>query len=292
MSYRAAIFRKQLRAVVQGADATVEQQRRSMNRVSLPLPRSELKRDITVGGVPSVRVEPRTGAAHGHLLYLHGGGYCLGSPRSHAALAARLAKGAGMSTTVLDYRLAPEHVYPAGLDDCLAAYTALLDEFPADSLTIAGDSAGGGATIATLQRIRDRGLSMPAAAVVFSPWVDLTGNSPSMAERAGRDPMLRAEHLTKFGTLYRGPQTADHHEVSPLFGDLGGLCPVLVQVGSEEILFDNSALLVERITAAGGQAQLEVSDGMWHVFQIFAPMMPEAQRAVASAARFLVRHSR
>lgn len=292
MSIRARLFRTSLRAFIQGPEATIDQQRRSINRAALPLPRSERQRQIVVGGVPAVRVEPKRGAAHGHVLYLHGGGYCIGSPRSHASLAARLAKGAGMSTTVVDYRLAPEHVYPAGLDDCISAYEALLSEFPASSLTIAGDSAGGGATIATLQRIRDRGLEMPAAAVVLSPWVDLTGTAPSMHERADRDPMLRAEHLSKFGDAYRGATAADQHEVSPLFGDLFGLCPLLVQVGSDEILFDNAAMLADRIVAADGNVTLEVFDGMWHVFQVFAPMMPEASAALASASRFLIRHSK
>jgi epsilon-lactone hydrolase len=248
-------------------------------------------RQTTVAGIPALHLEPKGHKAEGHLLFLHGGGYAIGSSATHRTLAARLALGASMSATVLDYRLAPEHPYPAGLDDCLAAYESLLEVWGPQSLAIAGDSAGGGATLATLLRIRDRGVAAPAAAVMFSPWVDLTGTSVSMRERAGVDPMLKPRHLERFGDWYVNGVSKDNIEVSPMFAELHGLPPMLVMVGSDEVLFDDSVTLVKRVNEAGGQATLDIADGMWHVYQLLAPVLPEANSALAMASRFLVRNT-
>jgi epsilon-lactone hydrolase len=300
MSRRANLLRKSLGTFVLGPEATVMEQRKSMTRASkLPMPKGMSSTATTLGGVPGLRLEPKGHKADGHLLFLHGGGYCIGSATTHKAFAARLAKGAGMSATALDYRLAPEHPFPAGLDDCIAAYEALVDEFPAASIAIAGDSAGGGAVLATLLRIRDRGFSMPSAAVMFSPWIDLTGTSDSMRERVSRDPMLAPRHLELFGDTYlngtaaNGTTTAtkDHIEVSPLFAELHDLAPMLVMVGTDEVLYDDSTRLVDRVTAAGGQATLDVADGMWHVYAALAPLLPEGSAAITRASRFIIRHS-
>jgi epsilon-lactone hydrolase len=292
MSRRAAAIRKAMGVMLAGPGKSVEAQRSGMERsATSPRPRAATYTPTTVGGVPAIHIEPRTHRAEAHLLYLHGGGYCIGSPTTHDALAARLALGAGMSATVLDYRLAPEHPFPAGLDDCVAAYADLLRQFPAESLAIAGDSAGGGATVATLLRARAEGLAQPAAAVLMSPWVDLTGNAASQSTRSTRDPMLVREHLAEMSSWYRGPVDAVDPLVSPVFADLRGLCPMLIQVGTDEILYDDSITLAERARAAGVSVDLDIADGMWHVYQFLAPIVPEATQALERASRYLVRHT-
>jgi epsilon-lactone hydrolase len=293
MSKAATILRKSLGAFVLDDNASLEKQRSAVNRLAkVPAPRGTKVRELTVGGVRSLRIVPPGEVIDGHVMFLHGGGYCIGSPETHKSLAARLGKRLAMPITSVDYRLTPEHAFPAGLDDCLAAYEALCVEFPKSPLFIVGDSAGGGATLATLLRIRDRGLRPPNAAVMFSPWIDLTGTSASMKDRASRDPMLRPQHLEQFAKWYAGQVPRTHTEVSPLFADLNNLPPMLVQVGTEEVLYSDSETLVERVGAAGGEATLDVAVDMWHVYQVMAPALPEANAALQRAMRFILQHTK
>ncbi|MBL9104651.1 MAG: alpha/beta hydrolase [Myxococcales bacterium] len=246
---------------------------------------------VDVGGVPGEWVEA-PGARPGHaLLYLHGGGYVSGSPVSHRYLTGELSRHSAARVLAIDYRLAPEHVFPAALDDAVAAYTWLLGQgISANKLAIGGDSAGGGLTVATLLSARERGLPQPAAAICLSPWVDLEGAGETIKTHAHLDPMLTPIGIPIFARYYVGEAGDVRHPlVSPIHADLKELAPMLVQVGGREVLLDDARRLVARIQAAGGRAELEVWDHMIHVWQIFG-FLPEARRAVARLGTFLRRH--
>lgn len=288
ISIRARLLRRLLGAFIIEPTSPVDEQRAALERTDkLPRPRGLDYVDASIGGVPAIVATPRSGPVDRHILFLHGGGYVIGSPRSHIAMAARLARYADASVSVIDYRLAPEDPYPAGVDDCVAAYRALAAEHGSSSIVIAGDSAGGGATLATLCRLREAGESAPAAAYLMSPWTDLTGSGDSVRTEADADPMLQPAALAVFAEHYAAGQPLDQPGISPLFADLSGLPPMFVQVGSDEILLDDSIRLVERARAAGVAVDLDVADGLWHVFQAFAGMMPEATRALIEAAAFI-----
>lgn len=225
------------------------------------------------------------------LLYLHGGGYVSGSPMSHRSLTGELSRAANMRVLSVDYRLAPEHPFPAGLDDAVAAYQWLLAQGIAPSrVAIGGDSAGGGLTVATLLALRERGLPQPAAAVCLSPWVDLEISGESHRTCAHLDPMLWSEGFPPLVKHYAGEHDPRHPMISPLHAELSGLAPLLVQVGTREVLLDDARRLSERITAAGGRVELEIWDHMIHVFQLFR-FLPEARRAVTRLGAFIRRHT-
>ena len=288
VSRRARVLRRSLGVFVKDSDIPLEERRAAMERVDrLPRPRRVDYVDTTVGGVPAIVATPRSVPAERHILYLHGGGYVVGSPRTHIAMAARLARRAHAAISVIDYRLAPEHPYPAAIDDCVAAYRAIIERTDPALVTIAGDSAGGGATLATLCALRDQGAPLPAAAYLVSPWTDLTGSGETTRTKADVDPMIDPTGLTEVGRLYAGELPLDHPGVSPLYADLAGLPPLLVQAGSDEVLLSDSTRLVARARAAGVLADLDVREGMWHVYQAFAGMMPEATAALIEAAAFV-----
>ncbi|MBO0898419.1 alpha/beta hydrolase [Cellulomonas sp. zg-ZUI22] len=241
---------------------------------------------VTVGGVPGLRAEPPTTTA-GTLLYLHGGGYSIGSARSGLALATALARRAGTSAVSLDYRLAPEAVFPAAVDDGLAAYRALLDQDPPERLAMAGDSAGAGLALAVLLRARDAGLPLPAAVVAMSPWVDLTLTGESLRTHEALDPIFDAAGIAQIAALYLGGADPSDPTASPLHADLHGLPPLLVQVGSHEVLLDDATRLAARAASAHVDVVLEVVAGAPHVFQHFAGRLEEADLALDRAGRFL-----
>ena len=222
------------------------------------------------------------------LLYLHGGGYVLGSPRTHRNLVARLAQAGGLRAFSADYRLAPEHPHPAAVEDAVAAWQGLLEQGadPGRS-AIGGDSAGGGLTVATLVALRERDLPLPAAAFCLSPWVDLEGVGESMTTRAERDPMIQKDGLVQMAQLYLAGQDPRTPLAAPLYADLTGLAPLFIQVGTAETLYDDAVRLAERARAAGVEADLEPWEDMIHVFQIFAGMLPEADPAIERLGEFL-----
>lgn len=243
-----------------------------------------------LGGVSARQLTPAGAAPGRHLLYLHGGAYIAGSPQSHTGLAGQVGMAASATVWLPDYRLAPEHPYPAAEDDAVAAYRALLARsIPAAAIGIVGDSAGGGLTLATALAIRAAGLPPPAALVLLSPWTDLTLSGRSMQDRQDIEPMLNVEWLDWAAGAYCGGPAVlrTHPGVSPLFADLAGLPPLLVHVGSDEILFDDATCLAERAQAAGVDATLRVFDGLWHVFQAQAGLLPEADESIAEIGAFL-----
>lgn len=246
---------------------------------------------ISANGIPADWLEPDEVENGRAILYLHGGAYTIGSPTTHRGLAGRIACSAHSRVLLIDYRLAPEYSFPAALDDALASYHWLLEEgYQPEHLTIGGDSAGGGLSLATALALRDRGGTLPAALFLISPWTDLTFSGESIHTRADRDPLLKLDGEDWLVNAYTGQQPADHPYISPLFADHHGLPPTFIQVGSEEILFDDAARLEKKLSAAGVKSQIEVWDGMWHVFQGFAPYVPEAQAAIDRIGSFINQH--
>jgi acetyl esterase/lipase len=253
-----------------------------------PVPADVRIEPTAAGGVPAEWVSVPESSPERTLLYLHGGGYCLGSPRTHRALVAGLARAAGARALLLDYRLAPEHPFPAALEDATAAWRSLLARgIDPGRAAIAGDSAGGGLTVATLVALREAGDALPAAGVCLSPWVDLEGTGASMAAKAAEDPMIPPGGLERLARAYLGGTPARDPLASPLHAELRGLPPLLVQVGTAEILLDDSTRLAERAREAGVDVSLEVFEEMIHVFQAFAVLLPEARDAIARIGDFV-----
>lgn len=292
LSIRSRIFRRMMKLFVTPADAPIAKRRAALERAGkLPGPRGIDRTSIEVGGVPALRATPVSGPAKRHVLFLHGGGYIMGSSTSHFTVASRLGKMADGSVTVVDYRLAPEHPFPAALDDCVAAARDLIGEVGAAHVAIVGDSAGGGATIATLCALRDAGDPLPACAFVMSPWVDLTGSGDSVTSKRDVDPVVEPDMLDGCAADYLNGADATDPRASPLFADLTGLPPLLIQVGSDEVLLDDSVRLAASAKEAGVDVELDEWPGMWHVFQALVGSMPEANRAMQQGAEFIMRHT-
>jgi acetyl esterase/lipase len=224
----------------------------------------------------------------GIIFYLHGGGYISGSAARYRPITSGLARRTGRRVFALDYRLGPEHKFPAALDDARNAYRWLLSEAASgETIALAGDSAGGGLTLAFLVACRDEGLKRPSSLVLFSPWTDLAGTGESLRTNNGKCAMFYPENIAQFASAYLGDADPRDLRASPLFADLRGLPPMLIQVGSTELLLDDSRRLHSAILAAGGQAQLEVYREAMHCWQMFDGVVPEACEALDHAAEFL-----
>ena len=237
-----------------------------------------------IGALPAEWVRPEDPA--GTILYLHGGAYALGSINTHRMLAASLAKHTGMQVLLIGYRLAPEAPFSAGLEDAVNAFLWLLESgVPPKEILFAGDSAGGGLALAALLTLRSGGHPLPAGAVLLCPWTDLTLSGASMHDKAKQDFILDQAHLAKFAGLYAGGHLLTHPLISPLFADLGGLPPLLIQTGTDEVLLDDARRTAAAAESAGVDARLEVYAGMIHVFQMF-PFFPETREALTSIGAF------
>lgn len=222
------------------------------------------------------------------ILYLHGGGYVLGSLTTHRALAGEVARAAGAAVLLLDYRLAPEHPFPAAVEDGVAALRCLLEQgCEPTQMAIVGDSAGGGLTITTLLSARDQGVPLPAAAVCISPWADLTCSNDSFRTRADADPMVMSPGINEMADLYLHGTPPTHPLASPNYADLQGLPPLLIHVGTEEVLLDDAIKLDAKARAAGVDCSLEVWDDMIHVWHAFHPMLPEGKQGIERVGAFL-----
>ncbi len=254
----------------------------------LPGPPGVLRQAVSAGGVPGEWISVNGAAAGRVIYYLHGGGYTIGSVNSHAALVARLCQAAGARSLAVNYRLAPEHPFPAAVEDAVAGYRWLLEQGTGpERTTIAGDSAGGGLTVATLVALRDQGVPLPAAAVCLSPWVDLEGLGDSIRTKAAADPMIDEPHLHESASAYLAGADPRTPLAAPLYADLAGLPPLLVHVGSAEVLLDDSIRLAERAKAAGVDVTLEVWDEMIHVWHFMAGILPEGQQAIDRVGQFV-----
>ncbi|MFF0270970.1 alpha/beta hydrolase [Kribbella sp. NPDC004536] len=264
-----------------------EQQRADFDELfaSLPLGDDVTLTERTLGGVPALDVRVDGADRAGVILYLHGGGYVIGSARTGANLAAPLSRRSGVPAVSLEYRLAPEHPFPAGIHDALAAYRELVED--GQAVVVAGDSAGGGLALGMLLAARAEGLPQPAGAVLFSPWTDVALTGPSIDARGDYDPLFSRPNMEETAALYLGGADPRNELASPVLADLKGLPPLLVQVGSAEVLLDDSLRLVARAAEQEVDVSLDVVAGAPHVFQYFAGLLPEADEALDHAATFI-----
>lgn len=240
---------------------------------------------IELAGRPALRFIPQN-RQPGTILFFHGGGYSLGSPQSHKPLVSRLSALFGLEALSVDYRLAPEHVCPDGVEDAEDVLHVVRRQTEGP-LIVAGDSAGGGLTLAGVIRHRDAGRPMPDALYLLSPWTDLSLSGDSVTSRARQDPMLTPTALQAGAALYLDGRDPRDPEASPLFADLKGLPPTFIQVGRDEILLDDSTRLVARLDEAGVDAHCEIWKGMFHDFQMFAPLLKEADTALERAKAWI-----
>ena len=247
---------------------------------------------VNAGGVTAEWVVAEGASDSRVVLYFHGGGYIIGSPRTHRAMLAHMSRDAAAKVLALDYRLAPEHPFPAPVEDAVASYRWLLDEgYDPARIALSGDSAGGGLTVAALVQFRYLGLPIPGAAVCISPWVDMEGLGESMETRAAADPMVMKEGLLLSGKTYLGGADPRAPLAAPLYADLRGLPPMLIQVGDAEVLLDDSTRLAGVAREAGVEVKMDVWDDMIHVWHVFAPILPEGKQAISQAGEFIKKNT-
>jgi len=280
-----------LRAAPSDPNATIEQRRAGMEAATAALPVGEgvtVTEDIDASGVLCDWIVPDGAGEDRAILYLHGGAYSIGSRTTHRPLAAELARAANAPVLVAEYGLAPENPYPEGIEDAVNAYQWLLSEkgIAPGMIGIAGDSAGGGLTMATLLMLRDRELGEPACGMVISPWVDLTCSAKSYETRKDRDPMIDPAGIAGSAALYLNGKDAESHLASPVFARLNGLPPLLIQVGTEEVLYDDAVRLAGRAVEAHIDVTFEAWDGMFHVWHAFFSMLDEGREAIHAMGRF------
>jgi epsilon-lactone hydrolase len=258
---------------------------------AIPLPADLTTSSESLGGIPVVNVQTAGADQASVIFYLHGGAYAIGTAASSVGLASDLARRAGTRLVSVDYRLAPEHPHPAAIDDAVAAYRGLLDTgIAASAIALAGESAGAGLAAATLVALKHADLPQPAAAVLMSPWADLTLSGESISTKAAVDPALTPEGLRRRAVDYVATGDLTAELISPLFANLTGLPPLLIQAGSHEILLDDATRLAAHAAAADVAVRLEVTPGVPHVFQSFAAMLDEGDAALTSAGEFLRTH--
>jgi acetyl esterase/lipase len=243
---------------------------------------------VNADAVPAEWISAPNATGTAALYWLHGGGYTIGSINTHRDMISRISRASGLRAFAIDYRLAPEHPFPAALEDALTGYRWLLKQ-GADpkSLVIGGDSAGGGLALATLVSLRDAGDPLPAAAVLYSPWTDLAFTGESVKTRADADPWIKPDIGGDVPSMYHGNRSPTDPLVSPLYADLTGLPPTLIIVGDAEVLLDDSTRVAAKAKAAGVDVTLEVWDEMIHVFPGFAAILPEGQQAIDRTGEFI-----
>ena len=292
-SFRSRIIQRIMRESKDAllGDLPVELRRQRIDsaaRRAIRVPRNVCLKMVSAGGVPSDWFDPDCAIPGRVILYLHGGAYVICSPTTHRGLAGNIALAGKSRLLLIDYRLAPEHPFPSALDDALKAYHWLLEKnYSPDHIAIGGDSAGGGLTLATALSLRDNHEKLPAALFLLSPWTDLTFSGESIHSRAERDPILELKDDSWLVDAYAAGYPLSHPYISPLFADLHDLPPTLIQVGTEEILFDDSSRLEKRALRSGVKIKMESWPGMWHVFQAFAPYVPESQSAINNLGNFI-----
>jgi acetyl esterase/lipase len=259
---------------------------------NFPLAADIMTERVGAGGVPAEWIAAPGVADDRVLLFLHGGGYIMGSMRTHREVISRLSRATGMRALGLEYRLAPENPFPAAVEDTIAAYRWLVfTGIAPQKIVIGGDSCGGGQTVATLVALRYLGEPLPAAGVCISAWTDLTQTAESFTTKAAVDPFVQRELLEFMANTYLGGRDRRTPLASPLYADLQGLPPLLLQVGSAETLLDDSTRLADRAKAAGVEATLEVWDDMIHIWPIFAAILPEGQQAIERIGAFIREHT-
>ena len=273
---------------------TTDDDRLSYERIMSVLPMDddiETER-VGVNGTPAEWISAPESQENRVILYLHGGGYLFGSARTHRVMLAHMARASKARVLALDYRLAPEIPFPAPVEDSVSAYRWLLDQgISAKKMVIGGDSAGGGLAIAALVALRSVGEPMPAAGVCISAWTDMESTGQSHTTNAESDPSVSKERLLKIAKVYLDGKEPTAPLASPIHADLTGLPPLLLQVGSIEVLLDDSTLLKSRAKAAGVSVEMEVWDDMPHVWHHYAPILPEARKAIGRIGEFVLEHT-
>jgi acetyl esterase/lipase len=279
-------------------------QRQSVTGMALPAVRKKLKyierivphppagtqtEVIDAGGVNAVRVTVPQSRTDRYVLFFHGGGYVVGSPTLYRDFTWRIAVAARACVLYFDYRLAPEHPFPAAVDDSVKAYGWLAQYCHHRSIAFVGDSAGGGLALATLHRLRDKGFALPAAVAVVSPWTDLALTGASLHSNAVADPMMNINGLPSLANQYLAGADPRNPYASPLYGDTCGLPPTLIQVGSDEILYDDAFRMAEKLKATGCDIEIEVWPRMPHAWHLYARILPEGHEAIQQLGRFLDR---
>lgn len=254
-------------------------------------PRGYKTKKQTIAQVPTVHIQPKTTQSGRGILYLHGGGYVVGSSKSHTKLAAQIGHTAQAQVWLPEYRLAPEHPSPAALEDVIGVYKALLAQGQdPKKLMIAGDSAGGGLSLSTAIALRDAGLPLPAALVLLSPWVDLSLSGSTMKTHATQDAMLSKDWLAWCANNYCGQKSVTDPTCSPLYADLTGLPPILIHVGTEEVLLDDAKRLAEQAKKYDISTSLRVYDKVGHVFQFHAGILKESDDSIERIGQFIDKH--
>jgi len=256
--------------------------------VAHPTPDGVTIDEVDMGGIPATLVAPENTETDRVMLYIHGGGYVAGSPAGYHGLAGNYAKLLKAKVFVPDYRLAPEHPFPAALDDVLAAYKWLLDQgHPAGSITFSGDSAGGAMVVSVMVMARDAGLPLPAGGVALSPWANLEHSGSSLDTRDGIDPTVNRTGLTLMSKAFLNGALRNSPEASPVFADVRGLPPILVHIGESEVMLSDAIRLAAHLAENRVRVTLEVWPGMFHVWHMFAAILPEGMQALQDAAAFL-----
>lgn len=277
------------------AHIPVQKQRSVMDALTrlVILPRKTTVEKISAGGVPAEWVYADSSQQNKVIIYFHGGGYNWGSCNTHRELAARLSLASNARVLLVDYRLAPEHPFPAALDDAISGYKWLLAQgFTANDIVMAGDSAGGGLTLATAVSLRDQTIALPSALLCLSPWADLEMSSDTMNSKASVDPMLSEASLAVWAKHYIAADQGNNPLISPIHANFHGLPPLLIQAGEDEVLLGDALLVAERAKAAGVDVTLDVWPHMWHVWQAMALIVPEARQAISQLGTFVSEHWR
>ena len=280
-----------------GGATDIQGMRAGMEESSFPATEAATVTPVDANGVPGEWVTVAESDPNRRLLYVHGGGYVIGSPVTHRRLCEDIARAGGCAVLNLDYRLAPEHPYPAAVDDAIEGLKFVQENGPngagaAESVFVAGDSAGGGLTLATLLAARERGVDQPNAAIGISAWTDLAITGESIQTRADADPLITdASMISGMAGAYLGSTDATDPLASPLYADYAGLPPLLLQVGDAEVLLSDTTRVTEKARAAGVDVVEEVWDEMFHVWHAFAPMLPEGQAAIERIGEFVNQHA-
>ena len=250
--------------------------------------------NVDVNGVSAVWISTPEAVEENVVLYFHGGGYVFGSINTHKEFMSRISRVSNSRVLLIDYRRAPENPFPAALEDAITAYKWLIDSegIKPENLIIGGESAGGGLTLATLLKLRDTGIPLPAAALLLSPWADLDMTGETIRTKARVDPLANPSDLFFLASLYVGEDDPKNPYISPLYGDLKGLSPMIIQVGSSEILLSDAERIAERAKAADVDVILDIWEDMIHMFQMFALWSPEGQKATEKLGKFIQKHLR
>ena len=294
LSLQTRFWRSTMRLVFKGRRFTIAENRLSSKnnaRFMNHTPKGIEIEKFELDGLQAEWISPSIAQQDMIILHLHGGGYVTGGIDSHQMMCVLMAQTLKMKVLLPEYRLAPEHPFPAALEDALKAYHWLLGQgYQESNIVLTGDSAGGGLSLATLLALRAAGAPLPAAVAVMSPWTDLTLQGQTYLTNAGSEVVLQKDVLREWAACYIGKENPENPLISPLCASFRGLPPLLIQVGSTEILLDDARILAEKAKADGVDVTLRIWQGMWHDWQVLGALVPESRQAFEQIGRFLQKH--